>query len=270
MFSCSWNYSATTQYAFPDSITSGSGSPSLTSSSTYDNNSGVVLSATDPNNLTTNITYDILGRVASTQPVTSPATPATIHTYHDYDNSSSFTSWTAQVCAPVQASNTICQKTIFDSQGRPITQQTLDGSSTLYSATDAQYDVFGRAYKTSNPYNTGSGSYLTTRLFDVLGHPTSTQLPAPDNSQTTYVYADATVTITDPAGKNRKMQSDVLGRLVSVWEPDPTKGNSLTLQTINAYNVLDALTTVTQGSRRHHWPPFFDRWHAQQCQHDVR
>ena len=241
-----WNYSNTTHYAYPGSVTSGSGSPSLTTSSTYDNNTGVVLSTTDPNNLVTNFTYDMMGRIASAQPVTTPTTPAMTYIYHDYDNSSSFTNWTAQVCAPVQGSNTACQKTILDSQGRPVTQQTLDGNSTLYSASDTQYDVFGRAYKTSNPY-TGTASYWTSSQFDVLGRVITATLP--DNSATGYSYTDATVTVTDPSSKQRKMQSDALGRLVSVWEPDPANGNSLTLQTTYAYNVLGALTTVTQGSQ---------------------
>ncbi len=239
-----WNYSNTTHYAYPDSVTSGSGSTSLTTASTYDNNSGIVLSITDPSNLVTNLAYDIMGRIASAQPVTTPTTPATTYTYHDYDNSSSFTNWTAQVCAPVQGSNTACQKTILDSLGRSLTQQTLDGANILYSAIDAQYDVFGRAYRTRNPY-TGTASYWTTTQFDVLGRVTSTTLP--DNSATGYSYTDATVTVTDPTGKQRKMQSDALRRLVSVWEPDPS--NSLTLQTTYAYNVLDALTSVTQGSQ---------------------
>ncbi len=239
-----WNYSNTTHYAYPDSVTSGSGSTSLTTASTYDNNSGIVLSITDPDNLVTNLAYDIMGRIASAQPVTTPTTPATTYTYHDYDNSSSFTNWTAQVCAPVQGSNTACQKTILDSLGRSLTRQTLDGANILYSAIDAQYDVFGRAYRTRNPY-TGTASYWTTTQFDVLGRVTSTTLP--DNSATGYSYTDATVTVTDPTGKQRKMQSDALRRLVSVWEPDPS--NSLTLQTTYAYNVLDALTSVTQGSQ---------------------
>jgi YD repeat-containing protein len=57
------------------------------------------------------------------------------------------------------------------------------------------------------------------------------------------------VTITDPAGKQRKQQGDALGRLEIAFEPDVANGNLLTQQTSYAYNVLDALTTVTQGAQ---------------------
>jgi YD repeat-containing protein len=40
-----------------------------------------------------------------------------------------------------------------------------------------------------------------------------------DNSQSSFLYSDPTVTVTDPSGVKRKSQYDALGRLVSVWEP---------------------------------------------------
>ena len=63
----SWAYSATTDYAYPDSVTSGSSAPQLTTTSTYDLHMGLVLTSTDPNNLVTTNTYDNLGR-----PLTTP------------------------------------------------------------------------------------------------------------------------------------------------------------------------------------------------------
>ena len=50
------------------------------------------------------------------------------------------------------------------------------------------------------------------------------------------------VTVTDQAGKNRKSETDALGRLTKVWE-NPTGLNYLTTYT---YDVLDDLLTVTQ------------------------
>jgi len=237
------NYSATTQYAYPDSVVSGSSSPQLTTQATYDLNMGIVLTITDPNNVVTTNTYDNLGRPLTTKTGTNPATN---YTYNDYNNSSSFTPWTVKICSPVQGTNTACKNRILDSQGRTVTAQLLDGSSHLYSATDTQYDVFGRAYKTSNPY-TSSPSYWTQLAFDVLGRTTSTTLP--DTSVSSISYTDNTVTTTDPAGKQRKAISDGLGRLTSVYEPDPSNNNTLSLQTSYTYNVFGQLTGVTQGAQ---------------------
>jgi len=53
------------------------------------------------------------------------------------------------------------------------------------------------------------------------------------------------VTVTDQAGKARKSVTDALGRLIQVYE-DPA---GLNYQTTYAYDVLDNLTTVTQGTQ---------------------
>src|SRR6266853_6570744 len=110
------------------------------------------------------MTYDNMGR-----PLTAQTTrlPATQYTYTDSG------SWSVKVCSAVQGTSTVCQNTILDNLGRTKTVQLLDGSGTLYSATDTQYDSLGRAYKTSNPY-TSSPAYWTQFGFDVLGRVTST------------------------------------------------------------------------------------------------
>ncbi|PYU00232.1 MAG: hypothetical protein DMG38_09035 [Acidobacteria bacterium] len=231
-----WAYSSTTAYSYADSITSGSGTPSVTTSMTYDLNMGLILTSTDPNSVKTTFTYDSMGRPLSMVPGSNPGTQ---YTYNDSG------SWSVQVCSPVQGTSTACQKAILDGLGRPTTNQFLDGSGTLYSASDTQYDQLGRAYKTSNPYTT-SASYWTQTTFDPLGRVTKTTLP--DNSASTASYTDNTATMSDPAGKQRKKVFDGLGRLTSVYEPDPTSGNSLTLQTSYTYNVFDGLTTITQGT----------------------
>ena len=153
-----WAYSTATSYAYPDSVTSGSSSPQLTTSATYDLNMGLPLTTTDENNVTTTRTYDSIGRPLTS---TTGTHPAINYTYTDSGN------WSVKVCSPVQTTQTACQKTILDGLGRARTTQLLDGTSTLYSATDTQYDSLGRAYKTSNPY-TASPSYWTELAFDTL------------------------------------------------------------------------------------------------------
>jgi RHS repeat-associated protein len=237
-----WVYSTTTAYAYPDSVTSGSSAPQLTTTMTYDLNMGLTLTSTDPNNLKATNTYDAMGRPLTT---VVGSNPAISYTYADFNNSSTFTPWTVNVCSPVQGTATACQKTIADSQGRTATSQLLDSSSTLYSATDTQYDTWGRAFKVSNPYTT-SAAYWTQTNTDGIGRTVKTTLQ--DSSVSTSSYTDNTVTATDPAGKQRKGLSDALGRLTSVYEPDPTTG-SLNVQTSYTYNVFNQLTQVTQGSQ---------------------
>jgi RHS repeat-associated protein len=237
-----WSYSSTTGYAYPDAAVIGA-SPQLGTAMTYDLNMGLMLTSTDPNNVKTTLTYDNMGRPLTSQ---TGSLPATTYVYHDYDNHSTFTPWTTQVCSPVQGTSTSCQNTILDSLGRTKTAQLLDGTGALYSATDTQYDPFGRAYKTSNPY-TSSALYWTQLAFDVLGRLTTTTLP--DNSVSSLAYSDNTVTSTDPANVQRKGVSDGLGRLTSLFEPDPSSGNSLTQQTSYSYNTLGQLTQVNQGSQ---------------------
>src|SRR5207302_10451445 len=53
----------------------------------------------------------------------------------------------------------------------------------------------------------------------------------------------------DTTWNPRQSVTDGLGIMTTVLEPDPTSGNTLTLQTSYAYNVLDLLTTAAQGSQ---------------------
>jgi YD repeat-containing protein len=149
---------------------------------------------------------------------------------------------------PVQGSNVQKTVTNIDGFGRPVTQQITDGT-TNYSTVQTQYDPLGRPYKSTTPYI--STQYWNTTQFDTLGRATVAILP--DNSQSTFSYAAssgiATIQVTDPVLKVRKYQVDGLGRITSVWEPDPLNSNSLTLQSSYSYNVFDLLMGVTQGSQ---------------------
>jgi len=58
-----WIYSATTNYAFPDSVTSGTSAPQLTTSATYNSFTGLVATATDENGQVTNYDYTDSGHL---------------------------------------------------------------------------------------------------------------------------------------------------------------------------------------------------------------
>jgi RHS repeat-associated protein len=235
-----WNYSAATNYAYPDTVVSGSGGSTLTSGFTYDTNTGLILTTTDPNSQKTSFTYDNMFRQTT---VSRSADSSQItYTYPDPNAAVHI----AKVTTPIQGASTSQQSTTFDGLGRGIRVVTSDSNSTSYSIAEVQYDALGRKYKTSNPHNSVA-QYWTTTLLDPLGRISSVTLP--DQSQTAYIYSDAIVTVKDPTGNQRKMQYDSLGRLSSVWEPDPSNGNLLTLQTSYSYSPFDDLTSVTQGSQ---------------------
>ena len=228
-------YSATTQYSSPDSLTRGaSGGPQLTTGYTYNTYTDQLESVTDPNNKVSSYTHDAMLRPLS---LTRPDTTQVTISYNDAAN-------TVTRVDPIDSSHSRVSLETFDGLGRSSTTAIKDASSNIYSISQIQYDPVGRAFKTSNPYAV-SPQYWSTVQLDAVGRTTKTVLQ--DNSQTTYAYALATVTSTDPAGHQRKAQWDGLGRATAIIEPDPTNGNSLTLQTTFAYNVFDSPATVTQG-----------------------
>jgi RHS repeat-associated protein len=236
-----WAYSATTNYSFPDSATRGS-SPGtqLTSSATYNVYTGLVATSTDENGQVTHYTFDNLKRTTNQQ------RPDLANLTWSYSDATPPTQSSVTAGVPIQGTNVQSTVTTVDGLGRSVTQKITDGTTT-YSIVATQYDPLGRPYMSSNPY-TSTAQYWTTAQFDVLGRPTKTILPD-TTSSTTFAYTTNSATVIDPAGKARKSVADGLGHMTSVFEPDPANGNTLTLQTSYNYNILDLITSVTQGSQ---------------------
>jgi len=230
-----WTYSSVTQYAYPDSIVSGSsGGPQLVSSVTYNFPTGEVANATDENGHTTSFGYDAYGRPLT---ITRPDNSVITYSYND-------TAFTSTVSLPIQGSAQLVTTRQTDALGRATSVTTSDASGTKYSVTSTAYDSWGRAYQVSDP-NNGGTVYWTTAQYDALGRPTKIILP--DSSQIQYAYSKNSVTVTDSAGKKRQIQRDGLGRVSTVIEPDPQNNNQLSLQTSVAHSVLDNVMAVTQG-----------------------
>src|ERR1043166_2598590 len=138
----------------------------------------------------------------------------------------------------------LISKVVYDALGRTSETQQYEGGSN-YIAVQTQYDALGRAYRTSNPFRPWQSetAVWTTSVFDALGRVTS--VTTPDSAVVTTGYTSNTVTVTDQAGKARKSVTDALGRLITVYE-DPA---GLNYQTSYSYDVLDNLTTVSQGAQ---------------------
>jgi len=234
-------YSSTTQWAFPDSVTSGpSTGPQLTNAATYNSNTGLVATSTDANTQVTHYTYDTLRRLTDVQ------RPDSTHLGYAYDDVNK----TVTLTNPVQGTDVERQITYLDALGRVYKGAIADVNNATYSIVESQFDTLGRAYKTSNPHNS-TPQYWTEVDMDALGRVTKKLLPDATN-QLTYSYGvadgNAAVTIQDPAGHQSKQESDALGRLVAVYEPDVNNSNSLTIATNYTYNVLNGRTLVTQGA----------------------
>lgn len=231
-----WNYSAATEYSYPDSVVSGpSGGAQLTTSYVY-NPDGSVASTTGPNGHLTSYTYDTMGRILT---VTRPDNAEMKYTYNDSADN-------VAVSMPVEGTSSIVKTTYYDGLGRTTEEKVSDSSGTTYSIVSTNYDPSNRPYQVSNPY-TGTAQYFTTTQFDALGRPRSVTLP--DGSTTTYSYSGAAATVTDPTGKQRESVVDGLGRLATVYEPDVNNGNLLTVQTSYVYTALDDVATVTEGAQ---------------------
>lgn len=218
------NFSATTNYAFPDSVVTGpsGNSLSLTSSFTYNLLTGTLATTKDANNQTTSFAYDIDDRLITT------TLPDTSTVSRSYDDSSASPSTTVS-----NSFNSLVQITTVT--GPTVSQQVKNGTS-LVSTKTVTSDLLGRPISVSNPYGPSDTAVYTAYTYDPLGRVTQVTPPGSTGSyqnsygiESTSIDATAhmirTVTSTDPAGKQRKRYTDGLG-LRQVDEPGQSGGQA--------------------------------------------
>jgi RHS repeat-associated protein len=233
-----WTFSATTQYAYPDSDTCGAtGGPQVTTSYTYNTHTGQMASMTDPNNQLWSYAYDTMRRPTTT---TRPDNAQLSTSYQDSQNQFTQTN-------PTQGTNFKSNVVGLDGIARKTTTNVVDNSNNIYSKSQRQLDPLGRRYKASNPYTGSSPQYWTTIQYDALGR--ETKKTWQDSSQSSWIYSTNSVTLTDPAGHQIKSQTNGLEQLSAIFEPDPTTNNSLTLQTNFSHTVLGKVSSLTEGSQ---------------------
>jgi RHS repeat-associated protein len=265
--------SANSDYAYALSVTSGNPSGlHLTTSYTYDMNTGLLGTITDPNSQVTSFAYNTdslrLDHVDS---------PDGGQVSYDYFNalaadSASRLHFSVVTTTKLDSTRYVDSKSYFDGRGAPT--QTFDSytSGDGWSITDVEYDAVGRAYRTSNPYyctsNYGTCSInpsgvWTTQTFDVLGRVTQVTIPRGDDANPSYTttvqttYEGEVTTATDQAGKQRRQITDALGRVIRVDEPN-SSGNLGTTGSPNqltayVYDVLNNLVKITQGSQERYF-----------------
>lgn len=250
------------QYAYPTTDTRGDAGQ-LTTSAVYDFNTGAIISARDENNQQTTLQYD-----AATLRNTIVARPDGGYTavvYHDGlypDGTTEERHSYITTTTKLDASHEVTSLQYFDGRGATVRTFGADTPSGREATVDVEYDVMGRAYRSSNPYYAPSGAVTainptglwTTSEFDQLGRVKSTRTPSGEASnifsETSFDYAGTQTTITDAVGKKRRQIVDALGRLVRVDEPDASgnldTANGPAQPTLYEYDVLNNLTHVMQ------------------------
>jgi len=235
---------------YPSSVTN---ALSHVTSSKYNSCTGTLASTTDPNNQTTTYTYnDSVGRLTE---VDYPDGGQTIYGYVD---TPSFNAPYVYRQDKIDATHQTTSWTQIDGLGRVIRTAKLNGeaSPNIVDDVDTCYDSLGRKiYQTYSYQMQGwqPGTYHCppdsstpvgdSFTYDALGR--VTQVAHADNSTVSTDYSQfPSVTVTDETGRLRRDQTDALGRLTMVWEPDGS-GN-LSYETDYQYDTLDNLIHVDQ------------------------
>ena len=252
------NFTSATQFAYPLSKVRGSASDAssqLTTSNTYDFNTGLPLSATDANGRVSQNTYF----ADSLRPQTEYMSAGAYKSYSYNDPSRSITETTYLAGGAIAAQSVKRLNGI----GKISREEALtDGSQ--WDVVEIQYDALGRVWQQARPFRNGSESpQWTVITYDDLGRVTRTR--APDGSEMNAYYNEATrpdasngapgqtTRMVDAWGRERWERTDATGQLAEVVEPNPTGNGAVAnggLATQYSYNALGKLTQVIQGGQQ--------------------
>jgi len=243
----SWCSIASGSSAYPSSITNAAGE---TTSYTYNTCTGTIASVSGPNtNQTTTYTYDSLQRVVSASfPDTGgkkacyfDSAPSAITTYTLQATGSSLPACTSPTAAPP---GMVTSSVILDGFGRKSQTQLLSdpyGSILI----DTAYDPNGNIQSVSNPYrSTTDPTYGTTEYeYDALQR--KIMMTNPDHSTEQWSYSGNVTTFTNENGSKWQRTSNVLGKLISILEPNGSS-TSPSMETDYTYDGFGNLWSVTQ------------------------
>jgi len=215
------------------------GTGAQTTTAVYDYYTGLVTSSTDPNNVSSRFEYnDPLNRITKT--IRAANTSAQSQSTVQYFDSDHKVITTAD--KDLFGDNKLKSETVYDSLGRTIESRQYESTS-AYISVQTIYDSLDRVSQVSNPYRPGESVLWTTTEYDPLGR--ILKVTTPDGAHIDTGYTGNQVTVTDQAGKQRRSESDALGRLVRVYE-DP---NDVNYQTNYLYDALGNLHQVNQSGQ---------------------
>jgi len=266
-----FNYTTDTQYAYPQSQTRGSATDpyaQVTTSGTYNFNTGLPLSATDANGRTSQTSY-----FSETLRPQTATLPSGAHTDYAYDDTAmSVTETTYLEAHPTHTTIADQNVKLLNGRGQVRQEQAL-GANSIWDFVDTIYDNMGRVSQQSRPYRSGDTPLLSSAAYDALGR--TTRMTAADGSVTETYYNEIdfdandgysptrpnvvnagtpgeTTLVRDAWGRERWGRTDAQGRLVEVVEPNPSGSGSVAtsgLLTTYSYNTLGNLTGVAQGAQ---------------------
>ena len=197
----------------------GAGVTQFTTSADWDFDTGLLKHSTDENGQQTGYQYNSMNRPIVVTLPPQGSTSVLINTQYD-DNAASPTVTKSASPSTVTVPQTV---TTMDGLGHVLQVDTKNGS-TFVSTSKVSYDKLWRRSQASNPFGPTETAINTTFSYDALGRPKL--VTPPSGGFTQYDYSGNTVTVTDPAGKQRKNVTDALGRLVEVDEPGIVGGSA--------------------------------------------
>lgn len=261
-------------YAYPVSETSGNPSGThLTTSTTYDFNTGLVATTTDENSQVTTDYYN-----ADSLRLNYIADPdgGQINFYYGdgllADAAGHYHYWNMTTTKFGSGTHDWTDNYNFlDGRGAPA-QVFYDGTwSGPWTTKVIEYDQLGRAYRVTSPFSDGGyGGSLSglwsTATFDHLGRVTNLSMPSGDDGAATTASVSSTyddtdtstghlgilVTVSDQSSKMRRQKVNALGLLVRLDEPT-TSGlgstSSPNQPTNYDYDALGNLVEIQQGAQ---------------------
>jgi RHS repeat-associated protein len=254
-----FNYTSNTQFAYATSQTLGSDSNAfaqVTTSSTYDFNTGLALSGTDANGRQSTTSYD-----ANTLRPTSSVSPTGAHIDYAYNDAAMSLTKTSYLSAGDGGGIADQSVKLLNGRGQIRQEQSL-GVNSVWDLVDTAYNNMGQVSQQSRPYRSGDTVQWVATTYDALSR--TQTVTAPEGSVLQIFYNEATrpsvassspgetTRVQDSWGRERWGRIDARGQAVEVVEPDPNGNGSVAtggLVTTYGYNVLGQLTQITQGAQ---------------------
>lgn len=260
----SFSYELAMQYAYPSSKTRGSADQTslsrVTTSTTYDFNTGLVLSTTDANSRTAQNKYD-----PASLRLKKVIMPTGARTDYDYELSSLKVTQTSYTTL---TGTTVTGKNVKYLNGLGLVSKEESPGPDGTDIVETKYDQLGRLWKQSRPYRSGDTPQWSETVYDLLGRVISVRAPGfdsanpsnPNNTATSIFYnndapapagasseAGQTAKTVDAWGRWRWTRLNSRGQVVEVVEPNPDGGDGFV--TRYSYDTLDNLVKVEQGEQ---------------------
>lgn len=260
----SFSYELGTQYAYWKSQTRGSADSNslarVTTSSTYDFNTGLVLTATDANGRTTQNEY-----YPASLRLKKNIMPTGARIDYEYDLSALKVTQTSYASL---TGTTIAGKNVKFLNGLGLVSREESMGAGGTDIVETKYDRLGRVWKQTRPYRSGDTPQWAETVYDLLGRVKSLRAPGfdtanpsnPSNTATSIFYNSEapapagassgqgqTVKTVDAWGRWRWSRLDSRGQLAEIVEPNPDGGNGFV--TRYSYDTLGNLIKVEQGEQ---------------------